>query len=113
MTEEEFWAPLLTIFNVVPVFYRLYYNDDGSPIIYSMEELPHAYVEVDLETYLNYNLNVKVIDGQLVFKKAVITVNKLQPTNHHGKTCDPRDVCVVIEASKTNTKWILTSNEIN
>ena len=105
MNEEEFWKILQSMPNPTPLFYKLYYNDDGSPIIYSMEELPGNYIEVDQETYVLAPFNVRVVDDKLVYIKPVITIKKLQPTGPNGTACDPRDVCVVVDPTQPYTKW--------
>ena len=113
MTEEEFWAILKDIPEPKPIFYRLYYNDDGSPIIYSMEVLPGNYIEVDPSTYALAPFNVKVINDKLTYIKPAITVKKLQPNDRNGTTCDPRDICVVVDTDQTHTKWTMVNNELN
>ena len=113
MTEEEFWSALLNMPVAEPVFYRLYYNDDGTPIIYSMENLPGNYIEVDQQTYVLAAFNVRVIDGKLVYIKPVITVKKLQPTTSTGVACDPQDICVVVDPEQSHTKWNIVHNELN
>jgi hypothetical protein len=113
LTEEEFWSILRDIPEPKPVFYRLYYNDDGSPIIYSMEELSGNYIEVDQLTYASAPFNVKVINGKLTYIKPVVTVKKLQPNDSNGTACDPRDVCVVVDTDQTYIKWTMVNNELN
>jgi hypothetical protein len=112
MTEEEFWVILHNAPDPNPIFYRLYYNDDGSPIIYSMEELPDNYIEVDQETYILTPVNVRVVDGKLIYIKPVITVKKLQPSTD-GIACDPRDVCIVVAEDQPHINWTIVNNEIN
>ena len=113
MTEDEFWSILRDVTEPTPISYRLYHNDDGSPIIYSMEVLPDNYIEVDPSTYALAPFNVKVIDGKLTYIKPVITVKKLQPTDSTGTACDSRDVCVVVGADQTHIKWTMVNNELN
>jgi hypothetical protein len=113
MNEEEFWSILQDIPASNPIVYRLYYNDDGAPIIYSMEALPGNYIEVDQSTYVLAPFNVKVIDGKLVYIKPVITVKKLQPTDLIGTACDPGDVCVIVDTDRLHTKWTTVNNELN
>jgi hypothetical protein len=113
MTEEDFWKILQAIPEPKQVFYRLYYNDDGSPIIYSMEHLPGNYIEVDQSTYVLAPFNVRVINGKLVYIKPVITVKKLQPNNLNGTACDPRDICVIVDTTQPHVKWTIANNEIN
>lgn len=96
-----------------PVFFRLYYNeDDGSFVCYSMEELPYAFVEVDREIYLAADKNVKVVNGQAVFKKPCQTIACLQPAEF-GTPCDPRDVCVISTVERPHQKWTEMQNEIS
>ena len=113
MTEEEFWSILQTIPKPKQIFYRLYYSDTGAPIIYSMEDLPGNYIEVDQETYVLASFNVKVIDNKLIWIDPVITVKKLQPTDSIGTACDPRDMCVVVSSDQPHTKWKIVNNEIS
>ena len=113
LTEQEFWAKLQAIPEPKQIFYRLYYNNDGSPIIYTMEDLPGNYIEVDQETYVLAPFNVKVTDNKLVYIKPVITVKKLQPSNSYGTACDPRDVCVVVGLDQPHVKWTIVNNELN
>jgi len=113
MTEKEFWSILQAAPEPIPIFYRLYYNNDGSPIIYTMEDLPGNYIEVDQETYVLASFNVKVIDNKLIWIDPVITVKKLQPTDLIGTACDPRDMCVVVSSDQPHTKWKIVNNEIS
>jgi hypothetical protein len=104
MTEEEFWAALAPVVAPPAPIYRLYYDDLGNPLFYSMEELPGNYIEIDFETWTNPG-HVRVVDGQLV-KIKTATVRKLVPGNI-GTSCHPDDIAVVVDASQTNTKWSL------
>jgi hypothetical protein len=112
MTEEEFWSILQATPEPKQIFYRLYYNDTGAPIIYSMEDLPGNYIEVDQSTYVSTPFNVKVINDKLVRIKPVITVKKLQPSID-GTACDPRDVCIVVEVDQPHVKWTIVNNELD
>lgn len=96
-----------------PVFYRLYYNEDGSPKCYSMEDLPGKYVEVDRETYISHLWNVKIVHGVLQIIPPTITVNKLKPHSTQGVCCATQDICVIVEPTSEHIKWTLASNETN
>ena len=113
MTEEEFWQILQAGTEPMPIFYRLYYSNDGDPIIYSMEDLPGNYIEVDQETYVLAPVNVRVLEGQLTYVKPIITVKKLQPNKVNGTACDPRNICVVVGPDQPHVKWNLVNNELN
>ena len=112
LTEQEFWSILQATTECKPVFYRLYYNDNGTPIIYSMEELPGNYIDIDQPTYALASFNVRVINGTLTYIKPGITVKKLQPSDQ-GTACDPSDVCIVVTDDQPNIKWTIVNNEIN
>ena len=110
MTEAEFWAALAP---VAPpkVIFRLYYDADGLPLFYSMQDEPGNYIEIDQELFSNPPTYVRVVDGKL---KVLNTgpVPKLVPSNA-GTTCDPHDVCVVVAASKPHIKWSTKTNDTN
>lgn len=112
VTVNEFWATLHSAPEPRPIFYRLYYGDDGSPIIYSMEDLPDNYIEVDQQTYVLAPVNVRVVGGKLLYIKPVIIIKKLQPSDC-GTPCDPRDVCIVVNEDQPHTNWTIVNNEID
>ena len=87
-----------------PVFFRLYHDDQGCPLSYSMEEQPGNYIEVDAQAYLRGSFDVKVVNGQLVEIPRKIHVAKLKP-NATGTPCDCQDVTVVVDPHKPNIKW--------
>jgi hypothetical protein len=95
----------------VPVSYRLYYNDDGTPKCYAMEDLPGKYIEIDSYTYALSPWNVRVVDEKIHFIEPVVTVKKLKPNENSGTACHPSDVCVVVDQKESHTKWKLTTNE--
>jgi hypothetical protein len=107
----EFWQNFQWP-EIQPVTYRLYHDDQGRPIIYTMEDLPGTYIEVDQVTYTHASFDVKVIDNKLVIIQPAITAKKLQPSQDQGTPCDPRDVCVVVDHSEKHQKWKITTNEI-
>jgi len=92
------------------VFFRLYHNEQGRPLFYTMEDLPGNYIEVDRETYLIGSMNFKIVNNTLI---AIQTQHftKLVPSNT-GTPCSPQDVCVVVD-STPNTKWSLKTNDPN
>jgi hypothetical protein len=94
-----------------PVSFRLYYNTNGTPRLYTMEDLPGDYIEVDAETYALSPFNVRVVDQRLVHIRPKIQVQKLIPTTDQGTLCDPRDVCVVVSGTQAHTKWSIQTNE--
>lgn len=114
-TTENFWKAWNEFKWPEPVTpsYRLYYNDDGSPKCYSMDDMPDKYVEVDAETFAIRPWNVQVVGGQLKFIQPPIAVKKLQPNQHSGTRCHPLDICVVVDENKSHMTWNIKNNEVN
>jgi len=104
MTEAEFWAALSPQEVSTPI-YRLYYDDQGYPLFYSMEDLPGKYIDIDHTTYTNPPTHARVIDNQLVitYRPSVV---KLRP-DEIGTPCHPSDVSVVVSEHEPNIKWSL------
>jgi len=95
-----------------PITYRLYYNTDGSPCCYTMEDLPGDFIEVDQQTYINHRMDVRVVEGKLIKLKQTRISKKLTPSES-GTACDPRDVCVVVADDRDHTKWSKKTYEIS
>jgi len=93
MTESEFWTILLDVPEIKPVFFRLYYDELGAPVIYTMDDLPGNYIDVDAETYARTPHNVRVQNGQLI----EIIINRSQKIvpGDTGTPCHANDVAVV------------------
>jgi len=108
MNADEFWKILHSMPEPGPVFWRLYYHDDGSLICYSMEDLPHNYIEIDAELYHRGPLNVRVVDGGIRYIHQGSS-RKLIP-GVTGTSCDPRDVSVVVN-KESNIKWAMKNYE--
>jgi len=111
-TTENFWHAWTNMAwpEPKPVSYRLYYSQDGNPTIYSMEDLPGDYIEVDSETYTKSSFLVKVINKQLVHIRPRQHIQKLKPDTT-GTTCDPRDLCVIVSKQMPHIKWKIKTNE--
>lgn len=106
MTPEQFWSILHNAPEPKPVFWRLYYNSQGEPLCYSMEDLPGNYIDVDAETFAAASYNVRVVNGKLKhFSTAVAT--KLAPGSQ-GTQCHPKNVAVVVNSN--GTRWSKQNN---
>jgi hypothetical protein len=111
LTEEQFWAALYAMPAPEPVFFRLYHDDQGRVLFYSMEDLPGTYIEIDAETFARSHTNMRVKDGKLV-EIARTTSAKLIPGDT-GTPCDPTDVSIVVSEQQPNTKWSKRTYESN
>lgn len=114
-TTQNFWTVLQEFQwpEPVPVTYRLYHDDQGQPLFYTMEQLPGTYIEVDQATYVRSSHQVRVRNGRLIVLEPRIQVSKLAPDNDHGVTCDRRDVCVVVSPDRPHQKWKKIANDID
>lgn len=96
-----------------PIFYRLYYNDDGTPKCYTMEDLPGKYVEIDREMYVSHLWNVRVVAGKIKIIPPVVQIQQMKSHAESGTACDPRDICVIVDINKPHIKWTQQTNETN
>lgn len=77
----------------VRIEYRVYFDDKGELLFYSMEDLPGNYVVVDRDFFAGSPTNVCLRNGKLI----VITPDtsaKLIP-GKNGTSCDARDILVL------------------
>jgi hypothetical protein len=111
MTPEE----LIKMFQAVPEslspFFRLYYDAEGRPLFYSMEDRPGTYIEITPEQYHRNNSNVRVRDGRLV-EITWSTTTKLVPGNS-GTPCHPDNVAVVVAEDQPHIRWSKKTYESN
>ena len=107
-TTDNFWAAWAAWDRTdpLPVFYRLYYDESGMPIVYSMEDLPGNYIELDHATYARQSYHVRIVDQQLVVVKArAAAIAKLTPDAENGAPCAPSDISVVVSNQTPHIKW--------
>jgi hypothetical protein len=108
-TTENFWAAwAIPLEPPSPIFYRLYYDDDGYLLFYSMEDVPGNYIEIDQKTYAESSPRVRVVNGELKHIKTNV-VTKLVPSTK-GQACHPTDVCV-ISNSEQKQYWDLKATD--
>lgn len=104
MTPEEFFGALANMPEPVTPVYRLYHDDQGRVLFYSMEDLPGSWIEVDAQTYALTPYDIRVISGKIVQLPKKVAVNKLRPAEH-GVCCHPRDMCIVVKPDNPHIKW--------
>jgi hypothetical protein len=105
MNEAEFWAALAPQPAPPEPSYRLYYDEQGLPLFYSMEDKPGNYIELDSKTYAESPAHVRIVDGKLVHLK-INVVHKLHPGDV-GTPCDPTDVTIIVREDQEHIKWSL------
>ncbi len=97
MTEQELWKLYQQVPETKPVFYRLYHDEQGQPLFYSMEDVPGTYIEITQEDYSRGLSNVRVRNGRLV-EITWTTSQKLVPGST-GTACCAGDVSIVTAGS--------------
>ena len=114
-TTENFLTAMAEVFGNLPEVkqpgYRIYYDDEGRPLSYSVDDLPGNYIEVDAVTYSSPDMNIRIIDGKIVKIKPPVQIAKLVPSDL-GICCDPTNVCVIVDSGRPHTKWSLKHREI-
>lgn len=108
MTPEEFFSVLENAPPPIVQVRRLYHDDQGRVLFYTMEDLPGTWIEVDSETYAQARTDVRVVDGQVVPLPKIPTISKLRP-GLTGTYCDPRDICIVVDHEQPHVRWSRTS----
>ena len=111
MTPEQFWSILHNMPEPLPVSYRLYHDDQGRPLFYSMETVPGTYIEIDQTTFARGASNVRVRDGKLI-EITWATTTKLVPGNS-GSPCHPDNVAVIVAEDQPHTLWSKRTYESN
>jgi hypothetical protein len=109
VTPDEFWSVLHDAPVPVPVTYRLYHNASGTPLFYSMEDVPGTYIEIDQETYARSASNVRIRQGKLV-EVTWQVAQKLTPADT-GTHCHTQDVSIVV--ADHGQYWKKTTYESN
>lgn len=106
MTPEEFFEALRDMPVPVPQTYRLYHDDRGQVLFYTMEHLPGSWIEVDAVTYAQARHDVRVVGNQLLEIPKQPVIRKLRPSDR-GICCDPRDICLVVTPDQLHVRWSL------
>lgn len=114
-TTENFWQVWNSFVwpDPVPIVYRCYLDDNDAPDFYTMEDLPGRWIEVSREIYMLAPRHARVKDGQLEVLAQRQTVSKLVPDPDVGRTCHPKDVCVVVDNDQEHQKWSARRYEID
>ena len=111
MTPEQLQQLFQAIPEPLPLFYRLYHDEHGRPLFYSMEDCPGTYIEIDQATFARSASNVRVRDGKLI-EITWATTTKLVPGNS-GSPCHPDNVAVIVAEDQPHTRWSKQTYESN
>jgi len=103
MTEDQLARLFQSLPEPEPAVRKLYYNEQGEPIVYTCDTLDGNYIEVDSETFAIASYRVRVVNGKLVHIPPTVYLNKLHPSDS-GTLCHSQDVAVVVKDSGTHWK---------
>ena len=108
VTEQEFFDIWLNVDSPRPVTYRLYHDEHGRLLFYSMEDRPGLWVEIDQTMFSRSPSRVRVINKQvheLAWRQSV----KLRP-GQTGIPCYSGDVTIVHDSPDAR-RWAITAHE--
>jgi hypothetical protein len=80
--------------------FRLYYDESGNVLYYSMEDLPGTFIVVDRLTFDQQRFDIRIKDGKIV-KLNHPASWKLAPADQ-GTPCHPQDITIVIDNNTEN-----------
>jgi len=83
---------------------RLYYDDAGQPVTYSQEDLPGNYIVVDQQTFNEYRMDVRIVDGKVTRPNMITEFRKLVPSDEGTETL-VEDVTIVGQGQHWKTKY--------
>lgn len=86
--------------------YRLYYNpEDGTPVCYSMEDVPGTFIVVDRQTYAEMRYDIIVRNEKIIYI-SVPQSWKLVQTDTADYACHSSDIALVVDNDYANkTYW--------
>lgn len=89
------------------VSYRLYYNEQGSPVCYTMEDLPGQFVEITAKQFARSDSHVTVRDGAIHATPAPRPLQLIPAA--HGTPCAVHDVSIVVDSQQPHLTWKLSN----
>ena len=108
---DNFWKEVEQLLNpIVPrkLSYRLYHDDNGNLLFYSMDDIPGNYIEIDQETFAKASSQVRVKNGKVV-KISPNSSSKLVPSST-GTAAYDDDITIVVNTAPF-IKWKLKQYE--
>lgn len=109
INEEFFYVEIET---PPPPEFRLYYDEQGSVVCYTCENLEGNYIVIDKDVYLECRPDLKIVDGKIATKSTNV-VTKLIKSNKGVRTAS-EDINIVVDEDykgKTNN-WELKIYEL-
>lgn len=97
-----------------PIEYRLYYDENGRVLYYTMDKPEGNYVVIDKQTYQEARPDARVVDGKVAIVSSHLTVCKLMPNDNEGTLCAADDISIVLSGNEKvkSQKWKLVMYEL-
>jgi hypothetical protein len=89
--------------------FRLYYDDKGTVLTYTCDNLDGAYIVVDATTFAEARPDLKVVDGKLIKNRIGSVVSRLYP-DADGTLCEVEDVSIITK--NDGQYWKLKTYEL-
>ena len=90
-----------------PVVYRLYYDNNGKPLVYTCDQLPGNWIAVSADEFAKSSYKVRVVNNKLIHITPEYMIDKLVPNSEQGTPCHTYSVCVPVNEDQTHMKWTL------
>lgn len=87
--------------------FRLYHDEQGQPLFYSMEDLPGRYICIDADTFAQGRYDLRVVDGQ-IRRAQQSRPGKIKPSLE-GVACHATNAMIVDPTS--SSYWKLQNYE--
>ena len=99
-----------------PPEFRLYYDSNGNVLFYTGEKIEgDNYIVVDAKTFAEARVDLKVIDGNIVYNSSLTQIFKVKPSES-GTLTSNEDVTLILHSNENSDGqfWnITTSNYLN
>ena len=93
--------------------FRVYYDENGGILYYTMEDLPGNYILITKQQYAESRYDYVVKDGKLTNPNRVTVVNKMKKTPVGVGSCK-YDISIIPSKNDTDiVMWSQVSNEID
>lgn len=92
-----------------PVFYRLYHDEHGVPVVYTMEDLPGKYIEITQDQYNARDHRVRVVDGNIIPLSSPAMPKLVR--SDQGTPCYPTNVALVVGCSEPHQRWTINDQQ--
>jgi hypothetical protein len=94
--------------------YRLYYDDHGRVVTYTMDKMEGDYVVIDKQTFAEARPDIRVINGRITTVNPNFIVCKLMPHDYEGTLCAYEDISILVDedVEAKSQRWKINTYEL-